>query len=118
MKFYYNGNLIRTSKNHVYTHAALTPEGKTYACSSSLEGAKKAVRKEISSCETILNNYRNAIKAIEAGQPYYSAKESGQNWMRRLNGETVADFEMYIDQVKSRIAYYKEFQIVELEARN
>ena len=118
MKFYYNGKLIRTSKNHVYTYAVLTPGGKTFACSSSLEGAKKAVQREISLCETIRNNYRNAIKAIEAGQSYYFAKESGQNWRKRLNGETVADFEKYISQVESNIAYYKAHQIVELEARN
>ena len=44
MKFYYNGNLIRTSKTHVYTHAVLKPDGKPFACSSSLDGAKKAIQ--------------------------------------------------------------------------
>lgn len=47
MKFYYDGELIRTSKTHNYTHAVVAParpEAKnrwvTYGCRTGLQGAQ------------------------------------------------------------------------------
>lgn len=118
MKFYYNGNLIRTSKTHTYTHAVLKPDGKAFACSSSLDGAKKAVQKEISGWEASKNNCRKAIKAINAGQSYYFCQHGRMTYKVSLKGETVADYERRMREYDSFIEMYKSYQIVELEARN
>ena len=118
MKFYYNGNLIRTSKTHTYTHAVLKPDGKPFACSSSLDGAKKAIQKEIGGWETSKKNCREAIKAINAGKPYCFFQHGRMTIKVSLKGETVADYEKHIQEYDRIIEKYKSYQIVELEARD
>ena len=48
MKFFYKGQLVRTSKTHVYTHAALRemPDGSIslWGCSTGIAGALRYQR--------------------------------------------------------------------------
>lgn len=116
MKFFYNGKQIRTSKTHVYTHAVLTPEGKTFACSSSREGAEKAIQKEASWYEAIAFGYRNAIKAIEAGKKTYTAKEGRRTCTMLVTG-TLESNKKGLERIERAIATINCYKIVELEAR-
>ena len=118
MKFYYNGKLVRTSKTHAYTHAVLTPNGDTFSCSSSREGAVKALQAKINEWEQIRSNYRNAIKALEAGRPYYFSKYGRREVKQSLSGKTVADYDRMLAEAERIIANYNAHQIVELEARD
>lgn len=118
MKYYYNGNLIRTSKTHTYTHAVMKPDGKAFACSSSFDGAKKALQKEINGWEASKNNCIRAIKAINAGQSYYFCQHGRMSYKVSLKNETVAYYERRMREYDTIIESYKSFQIVELEARN
>lgn len=49
MKFYYNGQLVRTSKTRNYKYAIVRESGdkiKVYACSETLENASKRLQSE------------------------------------------------------------------------
>lgn len=116
MKFYYGDKLIRTSKNHVYTHAVLSPEGKTFTCSSSREGAEKTLRSKISWWREGAQNLQNAIKAIKAGRTTYTVKEGRNTYTARVTG-TLECYQKQIQVIEGIIAGYRSYQIVELEAR-
>lgn len=117
MKFYYNGKLIRTSKTNVYTHAVLAPEGKTIACSSSREGAEKAIRREASRYEVNAFGCRNAIKAIEAGRKTYTAKEGRSFYTQRVT-HPIEHYKKWLIHAERCIANINAYKIVELEARD
>ena len=58
MKFYYDGELIRTSKTHTYTHAVVAPAAPqlmnrwvVFGCRSSLEGAEKLLAETRRLCQ-------------------------------------------------------------------
>ena len=77
MKFYYDGQLIRTSKTHHYTHACVAQgsDGKwcCISCSSSKAGAEKVKADKIREHERLIDSCNRAIKAHEDGKDgYYS----------------------------------------------
>lgn len=81
MKFYYEGQLIRTSKTHHYTHACInrnkTDDGKfeVYGCSASRAGAEKPKREKLTMYEHVIDSCNRALQAIEDGKKgYYTRK--------------------------------------------
>ena len=121
MKFYYKEQLIRTSKTHTYTHAAINEvDGKIYCkgCSTSEEGARKIIAKEMSEATRNLENAESAIKAIEAGKDGYFYNEGRKKSYVKFNKElTVEFYKQRIEWSKKSIEAISKWQIVELEAR-
>ena len=71
MKFYFEGQKIRESKTHHYTHALIkrTEDGVIcFACSSSQKGAEKPKNDRIREHERNIANAERRIKALEAGK--------------------------------------------------
>lgn len=81
MKFYYDGQLIRTSKNHHYTHACVIKakdgKWKTLGCSSTREGAEKVKNQRIISYLNGIESYEKQIKALDEGKSGYYSKGYG-----------------------------------------
>ena len=108
MKFYYNGQLVRTSKTHEYKYAVINTEtGKAYACSKDMKGIDKAM----SEIRRPLNHYQSLKNGT------YRRKD---RWSYTLKQATEKAIEMYgsienaIAECEANVARYK---IVELEAR-
>lgn len=125
MKFYYNGKLVRTSKTHEYRYAIVTEAGNLISCHGTREAAEKEFRKPIASCESTLEFYAEAIRAIEAGKKYIDRKVCG-HWQRvHLTGKDFAGrdnsnvntWKEYAENDRRRIENYKTRKIVELEQR-
>ena len=69
MKFYYNGKMIRTSKNHIYTHAVINKEtGALIGCRKSLELAEAIKTGEINRYYHAIAVHEAEIKALKAGK--------------------------------------------------
>ena len=118
MKFYYNGKLVRTSKNHYYTHAVINPDGdRLIGCCSRLDLAIKLRNSWISSLETNIENYNRAIKAIENGKKTYWGKYGNREVLNKVY-YSADDYKKFIENDKARIAYRSNFKVVELEARD
>lgn len=117
MKFYYEGNLIRTSKSHNYTHAVLAPNGKAISCSSTREGAEKFKQSEINNWSRSVENHHSAIEAIKAGQKYYSFKEGNRTVKARVNG-TLESYERSLREAEKAVEIVRSYKVVELEARD
>lgn len=121
MKFYYNGKLVRTSKNHEYTHAVIDITNN--ACVGCRVGADKAeaiIRGEISATERSIANCKTAIKALENGKSGFHAKEGrGRTWYHKFTtSDTVEKYNRSIEQLKGYIDRINAtWQVVELEAR-
>lgn len=120
MKFYYNGKLIRTSKNHEYTHAVIdiTDSG-CVGCRVGADKAEAIIRTEISQAERSIANCKTAIKALEAGKDGYFYKEGRRTWYCKFSSsntierytESIEHLQNYIDRINNT------WQVVELEAR-
>ena len=121
MKFYYNNKLMRTSKNHVYTHAVIDGEN-CVACSSTFEGAKKVVYSELSRCERGIQSYQNMKDALEKGATgFWDVLERKKMWVKidkSYKYHTVESANSNIKYYKDRIDYVNaHWMVVELEAR-
>lgn len=119
MKFYYNGQLIRTSKNHHYTHACIeiTENGiRCIGCSSTKAGAEKMKAREISELERYMFSHKACIKALE------ERKRGYYNKRHEFISFSGSDFDIesekrYLEDDKRRLARFQKWQIVELEVR-
>lgn len=117
MKYYYNGKLMRTSKNHHYTHAVINPDGdRLIGCCSRLDLAVKLRQSYISECETSIENFKRAIKALEAGKNKYWCKCGNRDVLEKTY-YTIDEYKKYIENSEKKIAYRKNFKVVELEER-
>lgn len=118
MKFYYEGQLIRTSKNHHYSHACLvkTDDGyKCMGCSSSREGAEKIKQEQIRRLERYIENCKSSIKAIEDGEKTF---RNQKNEKVRIFFSTAEEAYEAIQKAQSNIRFYEEnWIIVKLEER-
>lgn len=120
MKFYYNGKLIRTSKNHEYTHAVIdiTDNG-CVGCRVGEDKAEAIIRTEISQTERSIANCQTAIKALEAGKTGYYHKDGRRSLFYRFGShntvekykKSIESLQGYIDKIKAT------WKVVELEAR-
>lgn len=122
MKYYYNGQLIRTSKNHVYSHAVIIEkDGKynVFGCRKTLEDAQALINSEISGCRRRIGNANEAIKAMTAGKKGYYAKEGRRTWYITFPADyTIETYEHEIEWQNDRIKHIEStWQIVPLEAR-
>ena len=120
MKFYYLGKLMRTSKNHMYTHAVVDMRtGECIGCRANEENAHAIIRTELSQCERSIANCRSAIKALRDGKSGYYEKEGRRTWYNRFSPSTTEEryttsierIEQYMDRIK------RDWCVVELEAR-
>lgn len=112
MKFYYNGELVRTSKTHEYSHGVLH-NGKVVSCHAGRDLAVKAMNSRISQAESRIRDCREAVAAIERGERFFWTKFGGSSY----RAEVVATKEHYLLSIEQWKEYQKGFEIVELEAR-
>ena len=118
MKFYYNGKLVRTSKNHEYHYGVLSSNGKSVnSCHATREAAEKAMAQPISNLRKAIENCKSAIRAIENGKTYYFVKDGRNTWRNEINGRTVEDFEGYIKGYLAEIEKFSKCKVIELETR-
>lgn len=122
MKYYYKGQLIRTSKNHKYTHAVIqiAKDGgfACIACSSSKDGAEKSKRKEASYYEQRVANNEAAIKAIEAGKNGYYYKDGRHTGYYKFEKDnTIEYYKSCLEDNKRTLDRINGWEIVELEEK-
>lgn len=119
-KFYYNGNLVRTSQNHVYTHATVNiNNGELYGCSSTLQGAQKIINERLHWAEEEIENAKVAIKALKSGKNGCYMKEGRRSYPHRFGkDDTIEKYEGWIANSTKRIEWVREnLRVVELEMR-
>lgn len=119
-KFYYNGNLMRTSQNHIYTHALIhISGGKPITCSASYDGCLKEKNKRLSHCNQEINNCKAEIKALQNGKAGFYYKDGRDTWYHKFSkDETIEKAQETLDWYTKRIeTITNEYIIVELEMR-
>lgn len=121
MKFYYNGILVRTSKNHEYKYALINQLEKgiiaVITCSSTYDGCQKELNRIISNKYENIENYKRILKSIESGKDYYYCKMGryeAKEKIRYSKEQYEHDLEVYENEVNEIKNNYK---IVELEQR-
>ena len=126
MKFYYNGQLMRTSKNHNYTHAVVIEREdgtiRCYGCHKDRKGCEAEINRQINECNRGIENANAAIKALNAGKagyyPKYSRNKSCYVPFKECTDPTVKHYEDWIEQNKASIERIRRtWKVVELEAR-
>lgn len=120
MKFYYNGQLIRTSKNHIYTHAVIdTTTGGCKGCRKDKATAEAVISSEVAYYENQIKNYESAIKALKSGKSGYYAKDGRHTYFSRFSANiTVEKYTEWINWRRDYINSVKaNWKVVELEAR-
>ena len=123
MKFYYNGQLMRTSKNHNYTHAVVIEDEKglrCYGCHKDAKGCEAEINRSINECLRGIDNANEALKALAAGKDGYYAKDGrGRRWFTKFkNTSTVEFYNNWINDNKAYIdTVRRTWKVVELEAR-
>ncbi len=117
MKLYYDGKLIRTSKNHEYTHAVIDTEtGSCLGCGTSLENAQAILNQNINEYETEINNCDLGLKAISENKTYYYPIVKGKS----RKSDIILSAETYIrlmNEYESTLKRVKRHKVVELECR-
>lgn len=121
MKYYYNDQLIRTSKNHKYTHAVIKRvDGKIVCvgCSSSEDGARKIKQKEVSYYETRIANNEAAIKALKDGKSGYYYKDGRKTGYCKFEPERTIEFyeECKADN-EATLNNLKKWEVVAIEEK-
>ena len=120
MKFYYNGQLVRTSKNHEYTHAVIDiTTGACKGCRVGKDKAEAIISAEVSYLDKKFSNYTNAIKALENGKSGYYAKDGRHTYYTKFSADsTIEQYRQWIEWNRDYINKVKtNWQVVELEAR-
>ena len=120
MKFYYNGKLVRTSKNHEYRFGVYNKARQGMAsCHSTRELAEKTLQTFINEPLHWIENDKRAIQAIKDGKAKYCVKEGNREYMMPLgNRNKVEIWEQYIKDNQVTYEYRKNnYCVVELEAR-
>ena len=118
MKFYYNGELVRTSKTHHYTHAVIdSNNGRCIGCCSRLDLALKLRDSEISEVATGIENCKRAIKALEEGKKYYRCKAGNREYTEKTY-YSIDEWKRFMKNDEEKLEYKtKYFKVVELEER-
>lgn len=121
-KYYYNGELVRTSKTHEYAYGAINFEtGKIFGCSGTREGAQKMVNEPINRKLSEIENYERALKALKLGQRGYFCKDGRRTFYIRFSEvqtPTKEKYERLISNTRDYIVWAREnLGVVELEKR-
>lgn len=120
MKYYYNGLLIRTSKNHIYTHAVIDISTmRVIGCRGSLEKAETLLTSELNIIVRRIENYINKLKCFKAGKSKYGWKDNGKIWYETFKStdtedsilEAIRHSEEYLETIK------QNYKVVELETQ-
>ena len=118
MKFYYQGQLLRTSKTRHYTHACISIEdGKIICkgCSITKAGAEKVKREYETTLEKAIVSENARIEALKAGKSgYYNRKHEWISF-KSFDQGTIEDNERWMAGDKARLERVRQWQIVELE---
>ena len=121
MKYYYKGQLIRTSKNHKYTHAVIKAQGEKIiclGCSASKDGAAKIKQKEAGFHERIIANYEKAIAALKDGRNGYYHKDGRSEIFVRFGKDSTIDYyEKGIKSAKEELKKIYKWEVVEIESK-
>lgn len=123
MKFYYNGKLVRTSANHIYTHAVIKGEknGKylVEGCRANKEAAEQIITSRINWCKGNIKDAENAIKALENGESGYWYTFRGTRWFNKFTSRSTV--EIYKESIEMNLRDIEQvknnWKVVELEAR-
>ena len=124
-KYYYNNELIRTSKNHSnYTHAVIQEKNdgtiEVLACCSSEELATKQLKSMYNYYYVrTIANLNAKINAMENGRKHYYFKEGKRQVLAKIREtDNIDDAKAILEE---DMRYAKRFEestsIVELEAR-
>jgi hypothetical protein len=120
MKYYYNGKLVRTSKNHIYTHAVIDISNmKVIGCRGSLEKAESLLTSELNYIARSIENGKNKLKCFKEGKPRYGWKDGKRVWYSSFKStdteesilEGIRYSENYLETIK------QNYKIVELESK-
>ena len=120
MKFYYNDKLIRTSKNHEYTHAVIDANtGVCKGCRTNYQACASIISSEINSEINSIKDDEEMLKAIRTGKNYYTVKFGRHTFREKIRPDhTVERITGWINGHKEKIEYInKNWKIVELERR-
>ena len=123
MKFYYNDQLMRTSKNHNYTHAVIieNEQGiRCYGCHKDAKGCEAEINRAINECNRGIDNANEALMALAAGKDGYYAKDGrNRRWFTKFTSKSTVEF--YNDWINDNMAHIdrvrRTWKVVELEAR-
>ena len=110
MRYYYNGQLIRTSKTHHYTHAVIIrKEDKVicYGCSSSEKGAEKLMNDL-----QIFRSYRTWCSVMNGT---YKKKDRWSRSIEEMREVAVKEYGSLEKAVESYKEQVQKFEIVEIE---
>ena len=108
MKFYYNGQLVRTSKTHEYKFAVInTKTMKAWGCSKDLKGIE-AQWSQL--CRTL-----NLYKSVKNGT--YRQKDRWHNTAKQIEANCIKYYGSLDEAIKLEEDRIADFKIVELEAR-
>lgn len=112
MKFYYNGQLMRTSKTHNYTHAVIAHHDdgtiSCIACSASRELAEKALH-NLWQCK----NYRMWASVQDGTYKPKDRWASGIEKLRKDATNIYGSVEAAIEHWKSIIVRYEIVEVTE-----
>lgn len=123
MKFYYNNELIRTSKTHEYKYALLSSSGKCVTCSTSKDRAESELTSRINSSNDKIHNYKNIIHAIETGATHYDHTYGRETLKVKLDAKnydvhTLDGAKKYLENEEKHLEDLKTgWKVVELDAR-
>ena len=120
MKFYYQDKLIRTSKNHNYTHAVInTKTGACVGCRTSEQACQSLINSEVNRYYQGIENGHKAIDALEAGKAGYYSKDGRKSWYIKFDSRlTVEYYKEHIQVSRQSLKYISDnWKIVELECR-
>lgn len=105
MKYYYNGELVRTSKNENYKFYC--PITKT--CSTTKEGALKVAKDHINWAKREMNYFEKVLKKLEKGIKTRNCINDSYY--------TFEEIQKSIESYERCILKYSNAEVVELEAR-
>jgi len=118
-KFYYNGQLVRTS-DHAYTHAVIViKDGKvcTIGCRTNRKAAEQIISSEIHAYEGNIKWYNAKLNALANGKTSIRMTYNGHSWMESIK-DTPEQIKESIKKAEERIEEIRrEWKLVELEAR-
>lgn len=105
MKYYYNGELVRTSKNENYNYYC--PQTKT--CSKTKDGALKDAKYNLNQCKRELAYFKEVLKKLEKGINTKCCITS-RNY-------TFEEVQKYIKNYEDNLEWFANVEVVELEKR-
>lgn len=122
MKYYFEGQLIRTSKTHHYAYALIKREDDgivCIACSSTKAGAEKPKRDRIRELNKGIANAERNIKALEEGKSGVYSKGYGFVKFSEMHEScrTIEGNKEWIEDNKRCLAKLEQYEVVEIEER-